>query len=123
MERRRKEEEEKNMAAGNIPMPFKMEGERERDATKPVQSQGLPPCPTYPPPTSVAQQQGGGSPDFKILATGSLGHGSDQIKAQLMIQRIPDITGKMCTVLWYTGAQISLHCIPAEANSDLETVW
>ncbi len=31
-----------------------------------------------------------------------------QLKIQLMIQRIPDARGEMCTVLWDTGAQISL---------------
>jgi hypothetical protein len=36
------------MAAGNIPTPFNIEGERERDATKPVQSQGPPPPPYIP---------------------------------------------------------------------------
>jgi hypothetical protein len=46
--------------------------------------------------------------DHKILTTGFGGGGKPgRLKVQLMIQRIPDITGKMCTVLWDTGAQIS----------------
>jgi hypothetical protein len=36
------------------------------------------------------------------------GHKPGRVKVQLMIQRIPDIAGKMCTALWDTMAQISL---------------
>ncbi len=50
----------------------------------------------------------GGSPDHKMLATSFEGHKPSWVKVQLMIQRIPDINGKPCTVLRDTGAQISL---------------
>jgi hypothetical protein len=44
----------------------------------------------------------------QILATACGGRRGGQLKVQLMIQQIPDIRGEMCTVLWDTGAQISL---------------
>jgi hypothetical protein len=44
----------------------------------------------------------------RILATACGGGRGDQLKVQLMIQRIPDVRGEMCSVLWDTGAQISL---------------
>ncbi len=49
---------------------------------------------------------GGGVPD---TSNGLRGRGrGGQLKIQLMIQRIPDVRGEMCTVLLDTGAQISL---------------
>jgi hypothetical protein len=43
-----------------------------------------------------------------MLATAPTGRGSGQVKVQLMIQKIPDVTGRICMVLWDTRAQISL---------------
>jgi hypothetical protein len=52
-----------------------------------------------PPPTAAGCQE--------PLAT-PVGEGRGRGQLQLMIQRIPDARGEMCTVLWDTGAQISL---------------
>ncbi len=50
----------------------------------------------------------GEKPDHRILAKSFVGHNPSRVTVQLMIQKIPDINGKTCTVLWDTGAQISL---------------
>jgi hypothetical protein len=59
--------------------------------------QVAPPCRFAKPP---AQQ---------VNNTAYGGRGGGQLKVQLMIQRIPDARSRMCTVLWDTGAQISLR--------------
>jgi hypothetical protein len=48
------------------------------------------------------------TPDHKVLTTIFKGHKPGWVKVQLMIQRVPDVAGKMCTVLSDTGAQIML---------------
>jgi hypothetical protein len=50
----------------------------------------------------------GGGGGCRILAIACGGGEGVQLKLQLMIQRIPDARGEMCSVLWDTGAQISL---------------
>jgi hypothetical protein len=42
------------------------------------------------------------------VAGASGGHGRGQLKIQLVIQRIQDIRGGECIVLWDSGAQVSL---------------
>jgi hypothetical protein len=59
----------------------------------------------YRPP---ALRKKGGTPGHKILTTGLRGHKPSLVKVEHMIQRIRDITGKLCTALWDTGAQILL---------------
>ncbi len=44
----------------------------------------------------------------QIVAGASRGRGRGQLKIQLVIQRIQDARGGECTVLWDSGAQISL---------------
>jgi hypothetical protein len=56
-------------------------------------------CPPPPP-----DEKKGVMPDHKILMTGLGGNKPGQVKIQLMIQRIPDVAGKMCTALGDTGA-------------------
>ncbi len=68
---------------------------------------------TLPPATCQAsdplsKQQTEGDQGCKILATAPKGQDGGQLKVQLMIQKIQDTTGKVCTVLWDTGAQILL---------------
>jgi hypothetical protein len=55
-----------------------------------------------PPPP----RRGRGEP--QIVAGTSGGRGRGQLKIQLMIQRVQDIRGGECTVLWDSGAQVSL---------------
>jgi hypothetical protein len=50
----------------------------------------------------------GEKPDHRILAKSFVGHKPSWVKVQLMIQKIPDINWNPYTVLWDTGAQISL---------------
>ncbi len=47
------------------------------------------------------------APDHKVT-TSFEGYKPSWVKVQLMIQRILNINGKLCTVLWDTGAQFSL---------------
>jgi hypothetical protein len=54
-----------------------------------------------PPP---AERRGG--PQIVVGTSGGWGRG--QLKIQLMIQRVQDIRGGECTVLWDSGAQVSL---------------
>jgi hypothetical protein len=44
----------------------------------------------------------------RIMVTASGERGGGQLKIQLIIQRIPDARGGMCTELWDAGVQISL---------------
>jgi hypothetical protein len=72
--------------------------------------EGNEPKPSHPPCSQVARSptpnMGGGG--CRILATACGGGRGGQLKIQLMIQRIPDARGEMCSILWDTGAQISL---------------
>ncbi len=61
--------------------------------------------PVFPTPRD---EKKGGTPNHKILTTGFGGSKPGWVNIQLMIQRIPDVAGKMCTALWDTGAKISL---------------
>jgi hypothetical protein len=92
------------MAAKNVSAPGRTEDERERDATKPVQSQGPPPHS----PSLLTGPATGGS-EARPQNTGNRFHRAwtRQDLVQLMIQRKPDITRRMCTVLGDTGAKIS----------------
>jgi hypothetical protein len=44
----------------------------------------------------------------QIVAGTSGGRGRGQLKIQLMIQRVQDVQGGECIVLWDSGAQVSL---------------
>ncbi len=67
--------------------------------------------PSHPPPHQVTWGQvtgtlppprrGGGGP--QIVAGTSGGRGRGQLKIQLMIQRVQDVRGGECTVLWGPG--------------------
>ncbi len=78
---------------------------------KKAKKEGNEPKPSHPPRRQDARSpplhmaEGGGC---RILATACGGGGGGQLKIQLLIQRIPDARGEMCTVRWDTGAQISL---------------
>jgi hypothetical protein len=65
-----------------------------------------------PPPGAVGDRDPapppGGEGGCWIMVTASGERGRGQLKIQLMIQRIPDTRGGTCTVLWDSGAQISL---------------
>jgi hypothetical protein len=71
--------------------------------------------PRHPPshrlakPRPASKQEAEKGQGCRILAT-AWGGGArwGQLKDQLMIQKIPDVTGRVCTVLWDTGAQTSL---------------
>jgi hypothetical protein len=51
------------------------------------------------------RRRGGGS---QIVAGARGGRGRGQLKIQLVIQRVQDARGGECTVLWDSGAQVSL---------------
>jgi hypothetical protein len=70
-------------------------------------TQAKPPPPAQPGSQKPHPTYGGGGGCW-ILATACGGGRGGQLKIQLMIQRIPDARGEMCTVLRDTGAQISL---------------
>jgi hypothetical protein len=65
-----------------------------------------------PPPTAPGGQDAvpppGGERGCQIMVTGRGETGRGQLKIQLVIQRIPDARGGVCTVMWDSGAQISL---------------
>jgi hypothetical protein len=46
--------------------------------------------------------------EHQIVAGASGGRGRGQLKIQLMIQRVQDVRGGECIVLWDSGAQVSL---------------
>jgi hypothetical protein len=46
--------------------------------------------------------------EHQIVAGASEGRGRSQLKIQLMIQRVQDVRGGECIVLWDLGAQVSL---------------
>jgi hypothetical protein len=79
---------------------------------KKATEEGNEPKPSHPPrrqdarspPPTYGGVGGGGSDTGDSLRGG----GGGQLKIQLMIQRIPDARGEMFTVMWDTGAQISL---------------
>jgi hypothetical protein len=50
----------------------------------------------------------GGDGGCQTMVTTCGERGKGQLKVQLMIQRIPDARVGVCTVLWDSGAQISL---------------
>jgi hypothetical protein len=50
----------------------------------------------------------GGEGGPQIVAGTSRGRGRGQLKIQLMIQRVQDVRGGECIVLWDSGAQVSL---------------
>jgi hypothetical protein len=69
-----------------------------------------------PPPTAPADlgsgdrsppplEEEGRAPDS---SRGQWGRGRGQLKIQLMIQRVQDVRGGECIVLWDSGAQVSL---------------
>jgi hypothetical protein len=68
--------------------------------------------PSQPPPHQVTWGQVTGMPPPRggpqIVAGTSGGQGRGQLKIQLMIQRVQDVRGGECTVLWDSGAQVSL---------------
>jgi hypothetical protein len=70
-----------------------------------------------PPPTAAGDLGSGDrtppSPlrkrgEHQIVAGASGGRGKGQLKIQLMIQRVQDVRGGKCIVLWDSGAQVSL---------------
>jgi hypothetical protein len=70
-----------------------------------------------PPPPAAPGDPGSGDQDpsprgegggARIVAGASRGQGRGQLKIQLMIQRVQDARGGECTVLWDSGAQVSL---------------
>jgi hypothetical protein len=46
--------------------------------------------------------------ELQIVAGASGGRGRGQLKIQLMIQRVQDVRGGECIILWDSGAQVSL---------------
>ncbi len=46
--------------------------------------------------------------EHQIVAGASGGRGKGQLKIQLMIERVQDVRGGECIVLWDSGAQVSL---------------
>ncbi len=73
------------------------------------------PTPSHPPPHQVTWGQvtgtlppSGERGGPQIVAGTSGGRGRGQLKIQLMIQRVQDVRGEECTVLWDSGAQVSL---------------
>ncbi len=46
--------------------------------------------------------------ELQIVVGASGGHGRGQLKIQLVIQRVQDVRGGECIVLWDSGAQVSL---------------
>ncbi len=50
----------------------------------------------------------GGKGADQIVAGENGGRGRGQLKIQLVMQRVQDVRGGECTVLWDSGAQISL---------------
>ncbi len=65
---------------------------------------GTAPRHTSPPlvcqsPTLLTQQQTRGCLECKIMAAAPTGRGSGQVKVKLMIQKVTDVTGKVCTIL------------------------
>jgi hypothetical protein len=71
--------------------------------------------PSHPPPRQVTRGQVTRTPPScgerggaRIVAGASRGRGRGQLKIQLMIQRVQDARGGECTVLWDSGAQVSL---------------
>jgi hypothetical protein len=87
------------------------QGTRNKEGKKAME-EGNKPKPSHPPRSQEARSppppayNGGG--ECRILATAWGEGGGGQLKIQLMIQRIPDARGEMCTVLRDTGAQIFL---------------
>ncbi len=60
---------------------------------------------TGPPPPPPPPRKGG---EHQTVAGASGGWGRGQLKIQLMIQRVQDVRGGECIVLWDSGAQVSL---------------
>jgi hypothetical protein len=77
---------------------------------KKAEGEGNKPKPSHPPWRQVARAPPPpyGGRGCRIMVTASRERGGGQLKIQLIIQRIPDTKGGMCTVLWDAGAQISL---------------
>jgi hypothetical protein len=87
-----------------------MEDSKERRGDKGEQTHAKPPPavtgdpgsdPRSPPPP---RERG----ELQIVAGASGGRGRGQLKIQLVIQRIQDVRGGECIVLWDSGAQVSL---------------
>ncbi len=74
------------------------------------------PTPSHPPQRKVTWVQVTEAPpppprkrgENQIVAGASGGRGRGQLKIQLMIQRVQDVRGGECIVLWDSGAQVSL---------------
>ncbi len=73
------------------------------------------PTPSHPPQRQVTWGQVTEAPpplrkrgEHQIVAGASRGRGRGQLKIQLMIQRVQDVRGGECIVLWDSGAQVSL---------------
>jgi hypothetical protein len=86
------------MSARHPVEPGKEVGKGEMDTVVDAEKLELPPSP-------YEKKE---MPYNKILATGLGRCKPGRVKVQLMIQRIPDVAGKMCMVLWDTRAQILL---------------
>ncbi len=97
---------------------MKQTGERntERSTTKEKEeTKDRKPTPSHPPQRQVTSGQVTRTPPpwgreggSQIVAGANRGRGWGQLKIQLAIQRVQDARGGKCTVLWDTGAQISL---------------
>jgi hypothetical protein len=79
---------------------------KEADENKGLQTHAKPP-PAASGDRDASPLQGGGR-GCQIVAGASGGRGRGQLKIQLVIQRVQDARGGVCTVLWDSGAQISL---------------
>jgi hypothetical protein len=73
-------------------------------------------CPPPPP-----DEKKGGTPDHKILITGFGGNKPGRVKIQLMIQRILDVAGKMCTALGDTGTNFFTGHSPVFKRSGVQS--
>ncbi len=87
-----------------------MEDSKERRGDKGEQTHAKPPPavtgdPGSDPRSPPSPRERG---ELQIVAGASRGHGRGQLKIQLVIQRIQDVKGGECIVLWDSGAQVSL---------------
>ncbi len=109
----------KEACRGKEPQQVKRIGERntERSTTKEKEeTKDRKPTPSHPPQRQVTRCQvtrtppppRGGEGGSQIVAGTSRRRGRGQLKIQLVIQRVQDARGGECTVLWDSGAQISL---------------
>ncbi len=77
-------------------------GEQTHAKPPPVATGDLGSIPGGPP---LPLRRGG---ELQIVAGASGGRGRGQLKIQLVIQRVQDVRGGECIVLWDSGAQVSL---------------